>query len=1054
MGEIERIKLSDKSIKTNPKTTDRLFLLDMEDLKAGIPKVKQVEVGNLPFSGGTGGAPYITNTIRVEPTASADEAGKLYRTYANALAYIKTQIPSETNLWAIILPSGEFTEDVELNPFISVFGNGTVLTGTMSTAILYDIMRADEEGQVLKNNKVYVRDCIITKLDLSSVGKLITSSFNITTEYHIDREVVVAIDEYDAGTEYYNGEMVLVFDGLGVLIGGYECISAVSMGEFPPDYPAKWTLRPEITQSFNGYYKSLISGNIGNYPPDNLDKWELIPEDEVGLPAFFALRDFYELSSFVKPAGFPCIMVNMDCQINSGDFTGLNIIHNLRCTILDGEFPAQLVPFGDYLTVYNYGCNIFGGRFNCGEMKGNTIHHAELNSGIYELHLNDIKYTDIFFNGDSNLALNNIEDANLVIDHIDGIKINLRNNTTLQVRLSYEDDPAFNGNLYVRSNNGRIQINHTTPERLSVVYFGDEYDNRTSGLVSTEMQRAIDELKSLIGGGSESFFELIDKTIYNSTFIKIKNLAENLNGGISLDPRYEGGSFSPNLYNSLNIFGSSNIGGARSVFGTGSGYNVAGIKLVQMADLSPYSVGLITGHTFSVRGNHLSKINNYDAVGYEINGITGSLSIVSGTILYDPATDCTTFVCPDVITLTPTKRIKVYIIETANDMPNFVNGDHNIVTKHTNEVEGTSNLVHGYRNKISGMYNSIINSNNAEVSGMLNFVSDARGKVFGIDVAVYSAGSPFEVDCDEFYSLSINKAYRLVGFAYDPMTKQIKHIDELVRVRTVPSVSQFVIDLAGEDDISYAGSQLRNFYDPFYGYVQYMSFLVDIEQEGALDYIMEKGLQKVHGILNIVEAIRADVNGLLNECYADDSIVKGSGNYITSKAVSSQTYGNDAHNWIPMSIVNGAGKVSEIGDRQSIEVNMKGQSRYTDEYGVLLEISSEVFGKSIQSPLVLPRQETAWKFVVEVMGIWYTGSGSDTSYYFTQTITGMISNGIVRNVSYGTPIKDCPVGWGVTIAMTDRSEFKINCTNFGDGMYTVDWIANVRILQLINNIPT
>lgn len=182
------VKLQDKTAKTPRNLLDKINIIDNEAVPIGgtqpLKTMLLSELGLLPTGGTTGqflkktsetdfdiewgegggsggsGVSVTTNIVRVEPNAEEVVVGKLYLTYADALAYVLLQTPSGINPWVIELPSGEFDEDIEFNQYVNILGHRTYLTGTISSVYYY--------GGSLLNNTTYIEDCIITKIDLSN----------------------------------------------------------------------------------------------------------------------------------------------------------------------------------------------------------------------------------------------------------------------------------------------------------------------------------------------------------------------------------------------------------------------------------------------------------------------------------------------------------------------------------------------------------------------------------------------------------------------------------------------------------------------------------------------------------------------------------------------------------------------------------------------------------------------------------------------------------------------------------------------------------------------
>lgn len=103
------------------------------------------------------------NVVQVNPDSLVEVEGKVYNTYASALAYIITQTPAIDNSWTIELPGGDFSENVEFNEFINIRGHNTRLTGTLTSNYFFV-----GDSDIILTNTTFIEGCIV--LNMYSLG--------------------------------------------------------------------------------------------------------------------------------------------------------------------------------------------------------------------------------------------------------------------------------------------------------------------------------------------------------------------------------------------------------------------------------------------------------------------------------------------------------------------------------------------------------------------------------------------------------------------------------------------------------------------------------------------------------------------------------------------------------------------------------------------------------------------------------------------------------------------------------------------------------------------
>ena len=129
------------------------------DPVSGKPISRRITLNKLKEIIGSSSSVKTSNVIKVEPSLASDVEGIAYSTYLEALNYIITQSPSESNSWVIELPAGDFEENIEFHRFINIKGFNTRLTGVLTSTYYLDADLSD-----IINNVTYIKDCIILNM--------------------------------------------------------------------------------------------------------------------------------------------------------------------------------------------------------------------------------------------------------------------------------------------------------------------------------------------------------------------------------------------------------------------------------------------------------------------------------------------------------------------------------------------------------------------------------------------------------------------------------------------------------------------------------------------------------------------------------------------------------------------------------------------------------------------------------------------------------------------------------------------------------------------------
>jgi len=122
--------------------------------------------------GGSGDGFQPDRVIVIDTTLAQDVTGKAYATFAAAYAYAESQQPVGGELrFCIQFPAGNFNQAVTLNDWLTVRGNNTVLTGTLTSLAVFDMMSGQHEpAEYICGDKRHLVGCTVKSSIVNGPG--------------------------------------------------------------------------------------------------------------------------------------------------------------------------------------------------------------------------------------------------------------------------------------------------------------------------------------------------------------------------------------------------------------------------------------------------------------------------------------------------------------------------------------------------------------------------------------------------------------------------------------------------------------------------------------------------------------------------------------------------------------------------------------------------------------------------------------------------------------------------------------------------------------------
>lgn len=122
--------------------------------------------------GGSGDGFQPDRVIVINTTLASDVPGKAYRSYSDAYDYTVSQQPVGGELrFCIQLPAGNFNQAVTLNDWLTVKGNNTVLTGTLTSLAVFDMMSGQHEPvEYICGDKRHLVGCTVKSSIVNGPG--------------------------------------------------------------------------------------------------------------------------------------------------------------------------------------------------------------------------------------------------------------------------------------------------------------------------------------------------------------------------------------------------------------------------------------------------------------------------------------------------------------------------------------------------------------------------------------------------------------------------------------------------------------------------------------------------------------------------------------------------------------------------------------------------------------------------------------------------------------------------------------------------------------------
>lgn len=982
---------------------DRLFLLDSEDTATVIidgspvqvPKVKTKKVSEFSFGGG-GDQVVARHIVIVEPAAYV-VTGKFYKTYAAALAYIKTQTHSAADPWVILLPSGTFSENIEFNSDISVYGNSTVLTGTVTSMIKFWPGISD-----LMDNTTYIRGCTLKSIDLSNDKRI--------TQAH----------EWRVDVTYGTGDEIS---------------------------------RPETPgiEGVSHFFRSLTEGNIGNDPnTDPGTNWENI-DSEVGLPMLYTDRCFIDLTAAVPGTVLPGAIVANDCNFMSGDLSGNFIVYAFKSLIYGGSYPAYSEMFStdSFKTEH---CTIYGGTLNGGNLldtlvSEETSEGLTVNKGVYTFQGGGVRDITIPVDSTSTEFINCVMDT-LALEYGStsaSPQLYIRNCPMKSVTVTYPESETFSGGIIVGDSSGSLTIKDTIYANLTRKYTGPLYDNRSKVLTAEETQAAIDELSA--ANRSPFLLGERDDPQTRMTGIYAKAIADNLDINFDFDPFKGGGGVNVQLFGrqGVNLFGYGSAVFDRCL--NMGNLNVSGREMI---------IGVVTAIdsilsrvTLLIPGDYTSLEPDQFLLFIPVSGTTRMKKIISVSALIhpdpmDPQKDYTNVVVED-------NEDSFLVLQEAKQFV-FYDTDGAIATdsKGLYRTTGKRSVANGDMSSVSGEWSETA-GRHAAASG-----TGCEAQGFGSVAKGMACFSGLGVVFSSSYVLST--ALRLNGETGFGLSlgygKPLKITALGIKDGVVAAYSTYAANmLDGYETAKYVLLRFADSDDMFKTSVEEFDSVIGffavrctaVEKDDPVE-----GFMFTEGIGNISGALLSSAKGLLSITRGVLSRAEGDACSTGEEAHASVAEGIHARADYAGSKVLGAGSEVYIGDRQSFEVNLKGISTVEDTYGVPLMIDYTFFGEREQKELVMP-EYTVWRFSIEALAL------SNDGKSFGQTITGLCKsdkygNSTLLDITYAEAHKS-EEGFDAEVIVECAAEggfLRIKGRTGGD--VDGNWLANVRIVQ-ISRVP-
>lgn len=973
---------------------DRLFLLDSEDTATVIvngspvqvPKVKTKKVSEFSFGGGQTVPRHL---IMVEPSADV-VTGKIYKTYAAALAYIKTQTYDADDTWAVLLPSGEFSEAVELNRFISVLGNATILTGVVTSSILFYPGLAPD---TLLSGSTFIQGCTLKSISFANAKRISTV--------------------WSGGTTYSIGD---------------EVSREASPGE-------------------THFFRSRTNSNIGNDPATSAANWTGI-DAEVGFPLLFTSACFIDAGTSVIPGpSFPGLLTAVNCNFMSGDFSGNCMVYVFKTMIYGGKFPPFNFLFNEHSFKMQDGSHMFAGELNGGELlhsviSKDTSEDLLINKGDY--YSFGSLFKDVTLNIDSGLV-------NIVGGGMESVRVTygstytapvlfLRNTNLKYVYVTYPDDELFSGVLNIAACSGTLSITDTSYNNLVRTYKGDIYDNSVSGLLADEVQAALDEISVLR-------FEEREETLTGMSSIKTVERPDNPDLNVNLDA--EGGdNVAGTQY--LNTFGKNNALFGKCL--NMGDLNVAGregiLAFISDIEIEPRRVKLKiygdytyiepeTSYFVHVPYNDLTEVHLKKIV--EVS----ELQHTDG----DPEKDYTeVYVEDEEEDFTEENVLKRFILYNTVFVP--VTSEAGLI-----KTTGVNLSVSGAAAEASG-YRSEVRGNSARASGENCLAhgsgSSAEGFACMSGQNIIDTIYDHTVNPDGTILLSGPAGFaRTLGYGR-PFVLTVMGVLSGGNIGTVsthalnltsPYLAAESIEIAVVDNAAEFITGLEAMSSVYFRYAVSCS---DINMDDV-----GRGLMYTSGIGSISRAMLSRSSGYRSRTEGVMSRAEGYSCHTREEAYSSAAEGIQSRADYAGSRVLGAGKENYTGDRQSFEVNLKGTSTVEDTYGVPLMIDYDFFGDHVQKELVMP-EYTVWRFSIEALML--TADRKTFGQTITGICKSEESgNSALLDITYAEAHKS-EEGLDAEVIVGCAAEGGFLRISGRTGGSTGAWIANVRIVQL-SDIP-
>lgn len=288
--------------------------------------------------GGSGDGFQPDRVIVINTTLAQDVPGKAYRSYSDAYDYTVSQQPVGGELrFCIQLPAGNFNQAVTLNDWLTVKGNNTVLTGTLTSLAVFDMMSGQHEPvEYICGDKRHLVGCTVKSSIVNGPGFTYTimencdfapvsftdDSSSPQTMTYMHAIIMIGCRTYP-GT--YNMGRTIIYAQSSVLSGSFTTTALHGTGD------------PSTDAALAGAATWMLS---------NCLMWNFSLSNTYATNMLYAVNSLF----FLRGGNVTHTVISGDfpefvgCQVDGIQYTGKGAVFN-KCTVTGDEALGQTNTF-------------------------------------------------------------------------------------------------------------------------------------------------------------------------------------------------------------------------------------------------------------------------------------------------------------------------------------------------------------------------------------------------------------------------------------------------------------------------------------------------------------------------------------------------------------------------------------------------------------------------------------------------------------------------------------------------------------------------------------